>query len=176
MNYRLPCAAALIGLAGCGESTEIDPGLYEVQTEILQVRAEGLPPEVAQAARANKQTRRNCITADAAANPETSFLSQEAVRNCPTRELSFDGGRISGSMTCTGLPGQPNARGQVRMTGTYEARSYEYTATMELSAQLPGSTESVPITMDVRTRGTRVGECEGTGDSAGNSTAGGNGQ
>jgi hypothetical protein len=174
MNHRLLPFAALLGFAACGDSTEIDPGLYEVETQILQVRAEGLPADVAQAMRANKQTRRNCITAEAAANPEASFLSPDAVRNCPTRQLSFDSGRISGSMTCTGLPGQPNARGEVRMSGTYEERSYEYTAQMELSAQLPGSTKATPITMEVRTRGTRIGECQD--EKGGNASAGGNRQ
>jgi hypothetical protein len=45
---------------------------------------------------------------------------------------------------------------------------------MELSAQLPGSTKALPITMEVRTRGTRVGECDGSGD--GNASANGNKQ
>src|SRR3546814_16763140 len=69
----------------------------------------------------------------------------------------MEGGRMVGTMTCTG--GQLPGTMVMKMDGTYSDESYDMTMDMETSG-LPGG---MTMTVKARTTGERVGDCVGCG-------------
>jgi len=166
-------AALCALLAGCGETAEepgnetsanevaqqlaqlrIEPGLWERSTEVMSISAAGMPVEAARRRTGPRDSARNCITPEQAARPNATFLATRENSNCSYRDFVMEGGRMSGTMTCSGRDG----RGEIRtfMQGEYRPQGYD--VRMRMVAPMANGEE---MTTEVRVRGRRVGECEG---------------
>lgn len=155
-------------LAGCEEPPEarnlsvdevaeqlsnlrIEPGLWELGSDVLEVRAPDLPREVRNRMVGPRSRTRHCITPQQAERPSANFLAARDSHDCTYRDFSVSGGRISGAMTC------PDA--EASMTGRYEPRGYEMR--MEMASPVPGG---AVMTLEVRAWGRRIGPCEEGGN------------
>ncbi len=157
--------AASAGMAGCRESEpanlsteqvarqlesmEIEPGLWALGSEVIDVSAPDLPREIRNRMIGPRPGMRHCITPDQAASPSANFLAGRGDGACRYRAFSVEGGRIEGDMVC------PDA--EARMTGTYSAERYDMR--MEMRSPMPGG---AVMTLQVRSTGERIGACPET--------------
>jgi hypothetical protein len=174
MKYSLMSAAALLALAACGgpeqpsgqdmsaeevadqlAEMKIEPGQWEATNEIISASAPGVPADALGQMIGQKTTVTNCITPEQAANPNANFLAVQKNSNCTYQDWSMEGGRMMGTMTCSG--GQMPGTMVMQMDGTYSDESYDMTMDMETSG-LPGD---IVMTIKARTTGKRIGECVG---------------
>ena len=154
-------------VAGCGDRQErnmsveevadqlsamrIEPGLWEVTSEVVEVRAPDLPREVRNRMVGPRRRLRHCITPEQAARPSANFLAARDDHACAYREFSVSDGRLTGAMTC------PDAN--ARMAGRYGPQAYDMR--MEMESPVPGGTV---MTLELRSKGRRIGACpEGDG-------------
>ncbi len=163
------CVAAL-AIASCGNSgkggqqtaeevaeemsaLKLEPGQWEATTEILSANAPGLPPEALRQMVGQKQTVSNCVTPEQAAKPSANFLAGQKNSDCAYQDFSMDGGRMNGTMTCTGseMPGEM----VMNMEGSYNPRSYDMNMSMEAEG-MPGGMDMI---VKARTTGRRIGSC-----------------
>lgn len=130
----------------------LEPGEWEMKTEVLNVSAEGLPAGIAEGMKAQAATTtRTCMTPEEAKGPKPEKFATNNGDNCKTEGFSWSGGRIKGKTTCTGTAGGGSA--VVTMDGTYAARSIDMT--MKSETDVAGKS----MTMEMRISGRRVGEC-----------------
>ena len=167
-------SAAMIALAACGgadEETkqelsrnevarelarvEVRPGLWEVRTQILSARQEGLPHEIAERMKGPRPAVRSCITPAQAERPEAAFLAGAQDGACRHSAFEMRGGRVAGAMTCRAPDG---AESRATMRGRYEAERYS----VEIEIETPGI-GGRPMTIAARRTGRRVGECQQQG-------------
>lgn len=101
----------------------MQPGAWEMA---IQMQMPDMPPEMrARMGRQGNFNQRVCLTAEQLSNSNRIFLAGRSDSNgthCDSTGLRIGGGRIEGSISCTGHNGQP-----VRMTmnGTLGATEYE---------------------------------------------------
>lgn len=173
---RSAAGAALCAvLAGCGGAEEagnatsanevarqlsalrVEPGLWEQTTEVVGISGPGMPREVASRMAGRRTGRRYCITPEQASRPNATFLATQQNSNCSYRDFTMQGGRITGTMTCTG----GRVAGEIRtaMDGQYAPRSYDMR--MRMATQMETGEE---VTTDVRVVGRKVGECAQEGE------------
>jgi len=163
---RAACVAALLlASGGCGEGGEprdmtaaevaaelagmrIEPGLWALTSEVVDVRAPDLPREVRRRMLGPRRQLRHCITAEQAARPSANFLAGRADSACTYRDFTVRDGRLAGSMAC------PGAR--ATMSGRYGPTGYDLR--MEMESPMPGG---ATMTLQLRSRGQRIGDCEG---------------
>ena len=170
MRSRLFGAAALLVVAGCGDSqsgrnmsaedvadelasVKIEPGQWEATNEILSAEAPGMPPGVLEGMVGKKTTTRNCVTPEQAAKPDANFLAAQKGSNCSYQDFSMSGGRMTGTMTCRG--GETPGKMVMAMSGEYGPTSYDMTMDMKTS-ELPGG---MSMTIKAKTTGKRIGDC-----------------
>lgn len=125
----------------------IEPGLWELTTEIVDVRAPDLPREIRNNMIGPRTRARHCITPEQAERPSANFLAGQSGGECTYRDFEMRGGRMSGSMSCPGVEAQ--------MRGRYGPT--DYVTEMEMKSPIR---EGATMTLEVRARGNRVGECE----------------
>ena len=158
----LLAAAALAG-AGCGGGREagnmsaeevaaelaamrIEPGLWELTSEVVDVRAADLPHEVRARMIGPRSRLRHCITPEQAERPDANFLAARAGSECVYRDFTVGGGRVSGRMAC------PDASAEMR--GRYGPQSYDMR--MEMASPMANG---ATMTLELRSRGRRIGDC-----------------
>jgi len=155
-------AAACLAAGGCGEveprdmtpeqvagelaGMRIDPGLWELTSEILEVSAPDLPREVRNRMVGPRSRLRNCIGPEQASRPGANFLAMRADSECAYRDFAVRDGQMSGTMVC------PDA--VARMNGRYEPASYDLR--MEMESPMPGG---ATMTLQLRAQGRRIGDC-----------------
>ena len=155
-------AVSMLPLSGCGAPAErnmsaeevagqlatmrIDPGLWELTSEVVEVRGPDLPREVRNRMVGPRRSVRHCITPAQAERPSANFLAGRDDNGCSHRDFTVRDGRLSGTMTC------PDAT--VRMDGRYGPRGYDMR--MEMASPAPGGGEMI---LDLRARGRRIGAC-----------------
>ncbi|HEX8525505.1 DUF3617 family protein [Allosphingosinicella sp.] len=174
MKYRLLLGIAFLGVAACGGSNEnqsanevaaemanvrLDHGEWEVETEIVSATGSGMPAEMLNAMRGQKQTQKTCITREQAENPDASFLAGQREEGCTYRNFAMRGGRITGSVTCRPPQGQGEGQVTMEMTGTYQPRNYDINMTMNMNMQLPGQGARQSMAIETRAKGRRLGDC-----------------
>lgn len=166
MRLRPALLAPLLGLAaGCGDQPEeprnmsaeevagalagmrISPGMWELTSEVADVRAPDLPVEVRRRMIGPRSRLTHCITPEQAEEPSANFLALRSDNACTYRDFSFVDGRLRGAMTCPGAT--------ARMEGRYAPEAY--VLRMEMESPVPGGANMI---LEVRARGRRVGECE----------------
>lgn len=136
--------------ASDGGAMQIQPGEWETTSEMVNIEAPNMPPEMAAAMKQNigqKTTSRTCITPEEASGGE--FMTTDSDAQCTKEGISFAGGRIQGSMTCTGEEG----RATITMTGQHSGTSYD------MRSKVVSANESGNLTMETRVTGRRLGEC-----------------
>jgi len=180
----LTAVAALLALAGCGGgdksagnaaaagagedkpsakgraeaaagAVKLDPGEWEVTSEMTKVSGTGVPPAVLAAMQGHKQTTRQCITPEQASHPLD--MSGDARKDCDYSKFAMGGGRMDGTITCRSDKGD-GATVSMTMNGQFSARSYQ--AAMSMTT---GSKEA-SMTMEMRASAHRIGECKAGSD------------
>ena len=125
----------------------IEPGLWEVTSAVVDVRAPNLPIAVRRRMIGPRPGLRNCVTPAQAARPDANFLAGQSRRGCAYRDFSMENGRLRGTMTCPDVA--------MTMDGRYGPQAFELRMAME-SAMPDGAT----MRLDIRTGGRRIGPCE----------------
>jgi hypothetical protein len=160
-------AIALTGIAaGCSKGADqLQPGQWEMVTQVKSIEIPGAPPEAQARMRSGvgqSQTNRDCLTPERARNPlqqMREMMSRGQAANCRFTDEVFGGGVIRIRATCPGPGGQASGGGQVSLEGSFTATTLQ--ATLSISAQganpaMPGATG---MNMTAEVRGHRVGEC-----------------
>ncbi len=162
--------AAIAVTAGCnrgggggGGSVSLQPGQWEMVTQVTNIEAPGAPPEMAEAMRAaaarQRQTQNRCVTPQEAANPGASIMSASQSSGCNFTDQTFSGGTMRLVGTCQA----PGGQGQVatRMEGTYTATTMEarITAEITMANAPPGGPRTVRTSATLQ--GRRTGDCPG---------------
>lgn len=171
MRLVLLASAALLALAACGKGEEkgrkqsaqevakemaalkMEPGQWEATNEILSATAPGLPAEALKQMVGQKSTVSNCVTPEQAAKPSANFLAAQKSSNCTYQDFSMEGGRMTGTMTCSG--GQVPGQMEMKMEGEYDARSYA----MNMDMNAKGMPGGMTLAIKARTTGRRTGDC-----------------
>ena len=136
--------------ASGGGAMQIQPGEWEITSETLNIDSPSMPPQVAEAMKKSigqKTTSRKCITAEEASGGD--FVSPDPEAQCTKQGFSFAGGRIQGSMSCTGEDGKAT----ITMSGSHSGTSYDMTS------KITSQNEAGSMTMETRNTGRRLGEC-----------------
>jgi hypothetical protein len=155
-------AAAGLAAGGCGEEPvrnmtgeevadelsdmQIEPGLWELTSEVIEVSAPGLPREVRNRMIGPRSRIRNCISPEQASRPGANFLAIQSDSACTYRDFTVRGGEMRGTMVC------PEA--VATMAGEYRPESYDLHMAME--SPMPGG---ATMTLQLRARGRRTGDC-----------------
>jgi hypothetical protein len=166
MHLRPALLASLLGLAaGCGEQPEeprnmtaeevareladmrIAPGLWELTSEVADVRGPDLPVDVRRRMIGPRTRLTHCITPEQAEEPSANFLALRSDNACTYREFTLRDGVMRGEMICPGAT--------ATMEGRYGAEAYDLR--MQMESPLP---DDATMTLEIRARGRRVGECE----------------
>jgi hypothetical protein len=173
MKTHLILSAAVLALAACGSSDKsggngsaaapggggsasgisLQPGEWEMKTEVVKVEVEGLPPGVAEGMKAQAGgTSRTCMTPEEAKGPKGDMFAGTKA-NCKSEGFSWSGGRIQGKTTCTGAGGA--GKTVMEMDGRYSPQSIDMTMKSETDLGAAGK----PMKMEMHVSGRRVGEC-----------------
>ena len=155
---------AAAALAGCGgergasgnmsadevaaqlSAMRVEPGMWELASDVLDVSAPDLPHEVRRRMIGPRSRLRHCITPEQAARPEANFLAGRDDSLCVYRDFTVRDGRIAGTMVC------PDATASMR--GSYRPESYDMR--MEMESPIPSGTT---MTLTLRSHGRRIGDC-----------------
>jgi len=133
-------------VAGELAQMRIEPGLWELGSEVVEVRAPDLPREVRDRMVGPRRRLRHCITAEQAARPGATFFAGGAGSGCVYRHFAVRNGGISGAMSC------PEA--WTIMAGRYGPQSYDMR--MGMATPAPGG---AIMTLELRATGRRIGAC-----------------
>jgi Protein of unknown function (DUF3617) len=172
MKTHLILSAAVLILAACGKSggggnessaaaggggsaaasgVNLQPGEWEMKTEVVNVAAEGLPAGIADGMKAQaSSTSKTCMTPEEAKGPKGDIFAGKG-SNCKSEGFSWSGGTIKGKTVCTGQGGAGTT--EMVMDGKYSAQSIDMT--MKSKTDLAGKA----MTMEMRVSGRRIGEC-----------------
>ena len=167
MKTQLILGAAALALAACGSSDKsgnasagggsaaagvtLEPGEWEMKTEVVNVTAEGLPAGMAEGMKQSaSSTTRTCMTPEDAKGPKGDLFTGDKSGTCKSEGFSWSGGKISGKTTCG-----TDASGKTVMTmdGSYGAQNIDMTIKSE--TKVAGR----EVGMEMRMSGRRVGEC-----------------
>lgn len=167
----VPC---LLPLAGCGDAgegngaaareqvarelarVEVRPGLWEVDTEIVQAAQPGLPAELAARLKGRRPSYRHCISSEQAARPDANFLAGGRDANCTYGDFAMRDGRIAGAMRCRDAEGLETA---ATMSGSYGPDRFD----MQMEIETPGLGGG-KMSLVARRSGRRIGDCPAEGD------------
>ncbi|MEA3053311.1 MAG: hypothetical protein QOG72_2214 [Sphingomonadales bacterium] len=173
MKTRLILSAAVLALAACGSPDKsggngsaaatggggsasgisLQPGEWEMKTEVVNVDVEGLPAGIAEGMKAQAGgTSRSCMTPEEAKGPKGDMFAGGKA-NCKSEGFSWAGGRIKGKTTCTGQGGA--GKTVMEMDGRYSPQSIDMTMKSETDLGVGGKA----MKMEMRVSGRRVGEC-----------------
>lgn len=141
----------------------MQPGQWEMVTQVTAIEMPGAPPEAQAQLRAQQggsQTDRKCITPAQAANPTRELVgSGVQSRNCQFSDRTFADGLIRIRASCR-QPGGGGGRAEMAMEGGFTATTLE--ARLTVSAVGPNMSGG-PGTQTLRAissvRGRRVGAC-----------------
>ncbi len=98
-------SAAGGGGSASASGVSLQPGEWEMKTEVVNVSAEGLPAGIADGMKAQaSSTTKTCMTAEEAKGPKGDIFAGKG-SNCKSEGFSWSGGRIKGKTTCTGQGG-----------------------------------------------------------------------
>ena len=125
----------------------IEPGLWELTSEVVDVRAPDLPPRCGEPDGRAAQPAAPLHHARQAARPSANFLAAARRQWLHLSRFIVQDGRLRGTMTC------PDAT--AAMDGRYGPQAYDMR--MEMASPMP---DGATMTLEVRARGRRIGDCE----------------
>jgi hypothetical protein len=144
--------AATGSSGGAASGVSRQPGEWEMKTEVVNVKVEGLPEGVADGMKAQAAgTNRTCMTPEEAKGPSADVFAKNNPANCKSEGFSWSGGKIQGKTTCSGEGG--TGKTVMTMDGRYTPQSIDMT--MKSETDMMGKA----MTMEMRVSGKRVGEC-----------------
>ena len=110
--------------------------------------AAAMKQAMAQRGASDANKTRTCLTPEKAAKPDSGFFGKHS-NNCLYKNFSMGGGKIDGTMTCTGHGGSQT----MTMDGTYTADSY----TMDM--KMAGNQDGKAMTSHMVAVAHHVGDC-----------------
>jgi hypothetical protein len=137
--------------SGSAGAVNLQPGEWEMNMEVVNVKVEGLPEGVADAMKKEGKASRTCMTEEEAKGPKADMFTKDNASNCKSESFTWSGGRIQGKTTCEGQGGA--GKTQMTMDGRYTPQSIDMT--MKSETDMMGKA----MTMEMRLSGKRVGEC-----------------
>ncbi|HEX2763891.1 MAG TPA: DUF3617 domain-containing protein [Allosphingosinicella sp.] len=123
-----------------GGDLKLEPGLYEVKANMGLAGAKG------------SDTSRTCITKEEVDKANAGMFADKDNKNCTQDGFAFRGGRIQGTITCTG--GDTPGKMTLTMNGTYTSTSYEIDQKMSIA--MGGANMNV----DGHLSAHRIGDCK----------------
>jgi hypothetical protein len=149
---------------------QMQPGQWEMVTQVTSVEAPGAPPQAQAQLRAQQgrsQTDRRCITPEQAANPTGDLVgSGPQSRSCQFSDRTWAGGVIRVSATCR-QPGGGASQAQLAMEGRFSATTLDATLTVSATGpNMSGGSGIQRVRASSSVRGRRVGECPARGTPA----------
>ena len=156
----------LLALGGSEEepvasAEELDPGQWETRFEFVDARFPDLPDETASMMRTQlgntignqPETASACVSSAAAANPNAgNILPSDFVSWCNFSRDEIEDGEVNLQGTCQ-IP-DTNGQSQMRMTGDYDADSFDSRITFQFNDPNLGNWE-----LDATYRARRTGDC-----------------
>lgn len=147
-NEAAPAAAT--GAGAAAGATALQPGLWEITTEVLRMEVPNMPQGISAAP--PPTTVRSCLTPEQANAPTGGFFAgSDNPGGCTAENMSMADGRIQGVVQCN----QPGSAMRSTMEGRFSAASFQVNQSVETRAQ------GMDMTIQSRTSGRRVGECTG---------------
>lgn len=141
--------AATPAPSGAVAAVAMQPGQWEITTEVLRMEVPNMPKGVS-APTPPPTTVRTCLTPQQASAPSGGFLTGSGESGgCTTQNMSMSGGRIQGTVQCD----QQGSTMRSTMDGQFSPTGFEVNQRVETSAQ------GMNMTMQSRTSGRRVGDC-----------------
>jgi hypothetical protein len=142
-------AATPAGGGGTTAAVAMQPGQWEIVTEVVRMDVPNMPKGVS-APTPPPTTVRTCLTPQQAGAPSGGFLTGSGEGGgCTSRNMSMAGGRIQGVVQCD----QQGSTMRSTMDGRFSPTSFEVNQQVETSAQ------GMNMTIQSRTSGRRVGDC-----------------
>ena len=139
--------------AAGGDELRVRPGKWVSEVALESIDIPGMPPAAAEQIKATMAKAASghevCLTADQAKRPGEDFFAGSD-GNCRYEKFVMDGGKLNGTMRC----GQQGAAQVIRFDGNYSPESYE----MSMSSTVDGGAS--PMTMAMRVKSRRVGDCD----------------
>ncbi len=139
-------------------AVKMQPGQWETTVKVASIEGTGLPPEVQNAMKQQKQEHKvqTCLTPEQAEKPPQEMLG--AMKGCTYEKFSMAGGTMSGTMVCKNMPGMA---GEIRsaMSGSFTSTSYDFTSETQMDMPaMPGG--GGKMTTKTQISGKRLGDCE----------------
>lgn len=145
--------------AKAGNMIHQKPGQYETQGELLDFSIPGMSDERAKQmqgmfADAVKNASNYCLTKEDADKGPEQMLQQIAESDCSFTQLDVQGAKINADMVCNAAGGKPS---NVTINGTMEEEGSDMT--MDISQPLPNVPGNAKMTMKMKVKTKRIGEC-----------------
>lgn len=145
--------------AAGGATVELQPGLWEVTVETGEMKGPDVPDGSSMAGMMPKTTVRTCVTPEQARQPGGDLFAGKQDGNCTAKDFSAAGGRIRGTMTCSG--GDTPGTMTMELDGTYSSTAWDHRSKMKMTGA------GMDMEMELRNTGRRIGECPAGGAEAG---------
>ncbi|AOG01081.1 MAG: DUF3617 domain-containing protein [Blastomonas sp.] len=145
------------------EAIKFSAGEWENKVEIVDVKFDEskLPPEakgmtgaIVKQMVGQVQTTKNCLTKEEAEKPGADFLAGAENDECTYKKFDLSGGKIDADIACKGK--EAGQQGDIKLTGTYTATSYDMQMAMVMASPQSGS-----MTIKAKNSAKRIGECKG---------------
>ncbi len=136
---------AVATAAAPASSVTMQPGEWEMVTQVTEMSMPGMPAGVMPKQAMQKTTVKSCLTPEQTKKPDASFFSGRKDSKCSYKGFEMTAGTVTGTITC------PSGEGTQKMTiaGKYEPESYDIEMAMA----------SERMNMKMHTTGKRVGDC-----------------
>lgn len=159
MNRKIAALSMLGLLAACGKADgELTQGNWKNTMQMTKFEIPGAPPEVAARAKGilgQSQSSELCMSAAQAKAGVRDMSSSMQTGDCKMENFEQGGGKMSGTLACTGVGGLSVPR--MAMTGTYTAEKVSMTLSGEASdSKLPGGKANIGMTITSE----RTGDCK----------------
>jgi hypothetical protein len=155
-------SGGVAGSPAASGARAMQPGQWEMTTQVTSVEMPGAPPAAQAQLRAQQgqtQTDRRCITPEQAANPTRNLVgSGPQSRNCQFSDTTFAGGVIRIRATCR-QPGGPG-RAEMAMEGAFTETTLDGRLTVTaVGPNMTGGPGTQTVRASSTVRGRRVGDC-----------------
>lgn len=168
---RNPVAEDAGSLAGNLRPRSLQPGDWEMISQMTSVEAPGAPPEMVDQMRANlpnqRQTQRQCVTPEEAANLARNLIGRNAgSQGCEFSDTTFAGGVVRIIATCRAPDG--SASMSLSVEGEFTATQLNSVMRVEVTGPNPTGEGTQTVRMAGTMTGRRLGPCAASGSALGN--------
>lgn len=142
-------------------AVKMEPGQWETTVKILSMDAPGLPAEMQDAMKQQKQEHKvqTCLTPEQAEKPPQEMLG--AMKGCTYEKFEMSGGKMDGTLVCKNMPGMGAQEVRSTTSGTFTSTSYNFTSETQMNMPA-GPAGGGKMTTKTQISGKRIGECSAT--------------